>query len=54
MSTGTRVSFNEKESIRESYDREMAAAEKKIIDKLMKSTGRSLSTIRRAVYYTLG
>lgn len=54
MSTGTRVSFNEKESIREAYDRAMTAAEQKVIDKIMKSTGRSLSTVRRAVYRTLG
>jgi len=54
MSTGSRVSWNEKRSIKEQYLNKMTAAEKKVIEDLQKTTGRSLSTVRRAVFGTLG
>ena len=50
----TRVSYAEKNLIREKFETMMRLAEQDVVRDIMKDTGRSLSTVRRAVYRTLG
>ncbi len=54
MPSKTKVSFHEKEDIRAKYETMMRIAEQDVLKDIMKDTGRSLSTVRRAVYRTLG
>ena len=50
----SRVTYAEKELIREKFETMMRLAEQDVVQDIMKDTGRSLSTVRRAVYRTLG